>query len=493
MYNIPILSIVIFLPLIGAFTIFLLPNKNNSNLVKITALFFSFLTFIFSILIWINFDNNISEYQFVEKIKWFGNFNFYYHIGIDGISLFLVLLSTFLTPICVLASWNNIKVKIKEYMIAFLILETLIIGMFLCIDLLLFYIFFESVLIPMFLIIGIWGGSNRVYASFKFFLYTLLGSVLMLLAVIYIYQQSGTMDIRELQNHNFTDNSEYWLWLAFFASFAVKIPMWPFHTWLPDAHVEAPTAGSVILAGILLKMGGYGFIRFSLGIFPVASNFFSTYVIILSIIAIIYTSFVALAQKDIKKLIAYSSVAHMGIVTIGIFIFNQQGIEGAMIQMISHGIVSAALFLSVGVLYDRMHTREISFYGGIVKNMPKYAVFFMIFTLSSIGLPGTSGFIGEFLTILGAYKFNILVSIFAATGIILGAMYMLYLYKRIFFGKITNSKLEIITDLNFRETIILAPIIILIFWIGLYPNSFLDPMHAPLENIITNYENKIIS
>ncbi|PPR44376.1 MAG: hypothetical protein CFH18_00974, partial [Alphaproteobacteria bacterium MarineAlpha5_Bin8] len=421
--------------------------------------------------------------------KWFDDFNFYYHIGVDGISLFMILLSTFLTPFCILASWDSIKKRIKEYMVAFLLLETFMIGMFSSVDILLFYIFFEAVLIPMFIIIGVWGGERRIYASFKFFLYTLLGSVLMLIAIIFIYQYTNIMNIEKLQGNFFPFKVQFWLWLAFFASFAVKIPMWPFHTWLPDAHVEAPTAGSVILAGVLLKMGGYGFIRFSLGMLPLASEFFLPLIYILSIIAIVYTSFVALAQTDIKKLIAYSSVAHMGIVTIGIFVANQQGVEGAMIQMISHGIVSAALFLCVGVIYDRAHSREIAFYGGLVNRMPLYAASFMIFTLASVGLPGTSGFIGEFLTIIGAFKINIYLAFFVASGIILSAVYMLYLYKRIIFGTLTNEKIKDILDLNIREKIIMVSLIAVVLLIGIYPNLFLDPMRLPIETLIENYDN----
>ena len=489
MTNTPFLSSVIFLPLLGSLIILFIQDnfKNYENNIKWASLVTSIGTFILSIFLWINFDPSIDGYQFEEKKQWITNFDFYYHIGVDGISLFMIVLTTFLTPLCILSSWKNIKRNIKDYMIAFLILETLLIGMFSCIDLLLFYIFFESILIPMFIIIGVWGGKKRIYASFKFFLYTLLGSVLMLLAVIFIYQMAGTMNIQELQSYNFSRTIQYWLWIAFFASFAVKIPMWPFHTWLPDAHVEAPTAGSVILAGILLKMGGYGFIRLSLGILPIASKFYSPLIFSLSIIAIIYTSLVALAQTDIKKLIAYSSVAHMGLVTIGIYITNQNAVEGAMIQMLSHGVVSAALFLCVGILYDRMHTREISFYGGLIHKMPKYAVFFMIFTLASIGLPGTSGFIGEFLIILSAFKINTWLAFFSTFVIILGAAYMLHLYRRIIFGIITNTKLKQILDLNIREIIILTPIVIAIFWIGIHPNTFLKPMQAPIEKIIKNY------
>ena len=486
----PIISVTIFLPLIGSLIIFLIKeDETTSNNIKWAALWTSIGTFVLSCLIWFQFDHSTSQYQFVEKYKWFNDFNFYYHVGVDGISLFMILLSTFLTPFCILASWENIKKRIKEYMIAFLFLETVMIGMFCSIDILLFYVFFEAVLIPMFLIIGIWGGERRIYASFKFFLYTLLGSVLMLIAIIFIYQKTNSMNINFLQgNYFFSKKVQIYLWLAFFASFAVKIPMWPFHTWLPDAHVEAPTAGSVILAGVLLKMGGYGFIRFSLGILPEASAFFMPLVIILSSIAIIYTSLVALAQEDIKKLIAYSSVAHMGIVTIGIFIVNQQGLEGAMIQMISHGIVSAALFLCIGIIYDRMHTRNINFYGGLVNKMPKYSVVFMLFVLASIGLPGTSGFIGEFLVILGAFQKNSFIALFAALGIILGAIYMLYLYKKIIFGTLENEKLKEILDLNLREKLILYPLVLAVIIIGIFPNIFLDPMRMSIEQIIINYE-----
>jgi len=485
----PLISVTIFLPMLGALIILLIKEDNFSkNNIKWAALWTSLGTFILSCLIWLQFDSSVASYQFTEKYKWFTDFNFFYHVGVDGISLFMVLLSTFLTPFCILASWVSIKKRIKEYMMAFLFLETVMLGMFFSIDILLFYIFFESVLIPMFLIIGIWGGERRIYASFKFFLYTLLGSVLMLIAIIFIYKITNSMNIADLQGNYFSKNVQIYLWLAFFASFAVKIPMWPFHTWLPDAHVEAPTAGSVILAGVLLKMGGYGFIRFSVGMLPEATNFFTPLIMSLSIIAIVYTSLIALAQTDMKKLIAYSSVAHMGMVTIGIFLVNQQGLEGAMIQMISHGVVSAALFLCVGIIYDRMHTREIAFYGGLVNKMPKYAVAFMIFMLASVGLPGTSGFIGEFLIILGAFKYNTLVALFAASGIVLGAIYMLFLYKNIIFGILTNEKLKNILDLNFREKIILYPLIILVIIIGIFPNIFLSPMRLPIELIISNYE-----
>ena len=420
----PLVSVIIFLPLIGALIIlFIKEDELTSINIKWAALLATLGTFILSLILWLQFDYSNPSYQYEEKFRWFDDFNFFYHVGVDGISLFMILLSTFLTPLCILASWNNIKKRVKEYMLSFLFLETVMIGMFASIDILLFYIFFEAVLIPMYLIIGIWGGNRRIYASFKFFLYTLLGSVLMLIAIIVMYRNTSSMSIEFLQGNYFAYNTQLFLWLAFFASFAVKIPMWPFHTWLPDAHVEAPTAGSVILAGVLLKMGGYGFIRFSLGMLPEATEFFIPLIMTLSIVAIVYTSLVALAQTDIKKLIAYSSVAHMGIVTIGIFLVNQQGLEGAMMQMISHGLVSAALFLCVGVIYDRMHTREIEFYGGLVQRMPLYATVFMIFMLGSVGLPGTSGFVGEFLVIIGAFKFSSYVVIGAAFGIILSAVY----------------------------------------------------------------------
>ena len=485
----PLLSVIIFMPFVGGIIIlFIKEDENTANNIKWSAFLTSIGVFILSLILWLQFDYSNPSYQFEEKFRWFADYNFFYHIGVDGISLFMILLSTFLVPICILASWNNIKIKIKEYMLSFLFLETVMIGMFASIDILLFYIFFEAVLIPMYLIIGIWGGKRRIYASFKFFLYTLLGSVLMLIAIIVIYRNTNSMSILDLQGNFFAFNTQIFLWLAFFASFAVKIPMWPFHTWLPDAHVQAPTAGSVILAGVLLKMGGYGFIRFSIGMLPQATEFFIPFIMILSIVAIIYTSLVALAQTDIKKLIAYSSVAHMGIVTIGIFLVNQQGLEGAMMQMISHGIVSAALFLCVGVIYDRMHTREIKFYGGLVKRMPIYATVFMIFMLGSVGLPGTSGFIGEFLVIVGSFKYSSYVVVGAAAGIILSAIYMLYLYKRIIFGKITNNKLSEILDLDAREKTILIPLAVLVIIIGLYPNLFLDPMRQSLEIIIFNYE-----
>jgi len=489
MTDIPLLSLTIFLPLLGALVILLIKEDENSvNNIKKVALWTSVGVFLLSLLIWLQFDSTNAGYQFEEKFRWFNDFSFYYHVGIDGISLFMVILSTFLTPLCILASWESVKKRVKEYMLAFLFLETVMIGMFVSVDILLFYIFFEAVLIPMYLIIGIWGGERRIYASFKFFLYTLLGSVLMLIAIVVIYRITNSMNIAELQGNYFSRNIQIYLWLAFFASFAVKIPMWPFHTWLPDAHVEAPTAGSVILAGVLLKMGGYGFIRFSLGMLPEASEYFSPLIMTLSVIAVVYTSLVALAQTDIKKLIAYSSVAHMSLVTIGIFVVNSQGLEGAMVQMISHGVVSGALFLCVGVIYDRMHTRDINFYGGLVNRMPIYATVFMIFMLGSVGLPGTSGFVGEFLVIVGAFQYSSIVVIGAASGIVLSAVYMLYLYKRVIFGVIENEKLSEILDLNLREKTILIPLAIAVVIIGILPNIFIEPMRLPLELIISNYE-----
>ena len=487
MNELPILSILLVLPVIGILLLTFISNNSESDVnLKQTALWVSFLNFIISLVVLFNFNQVDPNFQFVEKYYWLGD-TISYHVGVDGISILFVVLTTFLVPICILASYNNIKFSMKEYLIAFLALETFMIGVFISMDLILFYLFFEGGLIPMFLIIGIWGGERRIYSTFKFFLYTLAGSVFMLLAVIFMYWEVGTSSIPILLQHEFSYDVQIILWLAFFASFAVKIPMWPFHTWLPDAHVEAPTAGSVILAGVLLKMGGYGFIRFNIGMLPEATVFFTPLVMILSVIAIVYTSLVALAQSDMKKLIAYSSVAHMGIVTIGIFLVNQQGLEGAMLQMISHGIVSAALFLSVGVIYDRMHTREISFYGGLVNKMPIYSTVLMIFVLSSIGLPGTSGFIGEFLVIVGAFQFSSFVAIGAAFGIILSAIYMLYLYKRVIFGVITNNKLKEIVDLDLREKIILIPLIILVLIIGILPNIFLDPMRLSIELIINNF------
>ncbi len=480
-----ILSVVTFLPLAGAVIIAFL-NKDASGNARWVALWTTLVTFLVSLLIWWHFDKTSAGFQFVEDYAWLGPLR--YKMGVDGISMLFVILTTFLMPLCVLASWESIEDRVKEYMIAFLVLETLMLGVFCALDLVLFYLFFEGGLIPMFLIIGVWGGKRRVYASFKFFLYTLLGSVLMLLAMMAMYWQAGTTDIPTLLQTKFPAGMQWWLWIAFFASFAVKMPMWPVHTWLPDAHVEAPTGGSVILAAILLKMGGYGFLRFSLPMFPIASEQLAPFVFTLSIVAIIYTSLVALVQEDIKKLIAYSSVAHMGFVTMGIFTASQQGIDGAIFQMLSHGIVSAALFLCVGVIYDRMHTREIAAYGGLVERMPKYALAFMVFTMANVGLPGTSGFVGEFLTLLAAFKANTWVAIFATTGVVLSAAYALYLYRRVMFGALEKASLKQLLDLSPREMAILAPLVLLTIFFGVYPAPVLDVTAASVKNLVQNYE-----
>ena len=482
----PLLTLVTFLPLVGV--LFLLVLRGEAQAVaqnaRWIALWTSLITLLLSLVLWADFDPAQSDFQFVEQAVWFPGFHIAYHMGIDGISLFFILLSTFLTPICIASSWAAITVRVKEFMIAFLIMETLMVGIFCALDFVVFYVFFEGVLLPMFLIIGIWGGPRRIYSAFKFFLYTFLGSVLMLLGILAIYYQVGSTDIVEALNRGLPPQIQTWLWLAFFASFAVKVPMWPVHTWLPDAHVEAPTAGSVILAGVLLKMGGYGFIRFSLPLFPVASHTLAPFIFTLSVVAIIYTSLVALAQEDMKKLIAYSSVAHMGIVTMGTFTFTSEGLQGAMMQMLSHGIVSAALFLCVGVVYDRLHTHEIARFGGLADNMPKYATVFMVFMLASVGLPGTSGFIGEFLSLIGAFEVNTWVAFFAATGMILGVAYMLYLYRRIIFGVITRADVRAMLDLHWREVAIFAPMIALVLWMGVYPGSFLRPMQPSLAKLI---------
>jgi len=493
MSNLPILSLVTFLPLIGALAILIIKGKQEvvARNSRATALWTSLVTFGLSLILWTGFDRKSAGFQFVEKSLWIEDFDISYHMGVDGISVLFVLLSTLLTPICILASWDAIKTRVREYMIAFLVLETLMVGMFCALDFVLFYIFFEGVLIPMFLIIGVWGGQRRVYAAFKFFLYTLTGSVLMLLAVLTIYSQTDTADISTLLTYDFPISLQYWLWLAFFASFAVKVPMWPVHTWLPDAHVEAPTAGSVILAGVLLKMGAYGFLRFSVPMLPIASDFFTPIVFGLSIIAIIYTSLVALVQLDMKKLIAYSSVAHMGFVTLGIFTFNQQGVTGAIYQMLSHGIVSAALFLCVGVIYDRMHTREIDRYGGLVERMPLYAFCFMVFMLASVGLPGTSGFVGEILVLVGLFKVSTWTAFLAATGVILGAAYMLWLYRRVIFGKLTKDDLKNILDMNRREICVFTPLLILTIFMGVYPAPFLEIIEVSVTNLVNEHKTAI--
>ncbi len=486
MENFPILTLVTFLPIAGVVLILMLRGEAEAvaRNARWIALWTSLIDLALAIALWGAFDPTRAQFQFVERAPWLPGFNIAYHMGVDGISLFFVLLSSFLTPICVVASWASITRRVKEYMIAFLVLETLMIGMFCALDFVVFYMFFEGVLIPMFLIIGVWGGARRVYAAFKFFLYTLLGSVLMLLAILAIYFQIGSSDIPTAMSFAFPKGMQTWLWLAFFASFAVKVPMWPVHTWLPDAHVEAPTAGSVILAGVLLKMGGYGFLRFSLPMFPLASHLLAPFIFTLSIVAIIYTSLVALAQEDMKKLIAYSSVAHMGFVTMGTFTMTVEGLQGAMVQMLSHGIVSAALFLCVGVVYDRLHTREIARYGGLADTMPKYAAAFMVFMLASVGLPGTSGFVGEFLSLVGAFEVNTWVAFFATSGMILGAAYMLFLYRRVIFGVINRDDVRLMPDLHWREVVVFAPMIAIVLWMGVYPSSFMRPMQPSIANLI---------
>ena len=484
----PILSTVTFLPLVGVVLILFIRGESRAALknIRMIAMFTTVITFLVSLLVWVGFNPADAGFQMVEKHGWLDS-GISYHMGVDGISMLFVILTTFLMPFAILASWESIQSRVKEYMIAFLVLETLMVGVFCALDIVLFYVFFEAGLIPMFIIIGVWGGKRRVYASFKFFLYTLLGSVLMLLAIMAMYWNAGTTDIPSLLAHKFPAGMQTWLWLAFFASFAVKMPMWPVHTWLPDAHVQAPTAGSVILAGILLKLGGYGLIRFSLGMFPVASDYFAPLVFAMSVIAIIYTSLVAMMQDDIKKLIAYSSVAHMGYVTMGIFAANAQGLQGSIFQMLSHGIVSGALFLCVGVVYDRTHTREIAAYGGLVNNMPKYAVAFMVFTMANVGLPGTSGFIGEFLTLIGVFRANTWVALFAATGVILSASYALWLYRRMIFGALDKESLKALLDLSPREQALLYPLIALTIFFGVYPAPIFDATAASVDLLVNNY------
>lgn len=488
MLGLGVLFGLLLLPLVGA--AFILTLRGDGEAVRSNArwaaLATTVATFLLSLFAWRRFDAASAAFQLVESHAWLAE-TIRFKLGVDGFSMPFVLLTTFLMPIAIAASWR-VENRVKEYMVAFLVLETTMIGVFVALDLVLFYLFFEAGLIPMFLIIGIWGGKRRVYASFKFFLYTLLGSVLMLLAIIAMYWDAGTTDITALLQHSFSPRLQIWLWLAFFASFAVKMPMWPVHTWLPDAHVEAPTAGSVILAAILLKMGGYGFIRFSLPMFPEASATFAPLVYTLSVVAIIYTSLVALAQEDIKKLIAYSSVAHMGFVTMGLFTMTAQGIQGAMFQMISHGLVSGALFLCVGVIYDRIHTREISAYGGLVHRMPLYAFVFMVFTMANVGLPGTSGFVGEFLALLGAFRANPTVSFFATTGVILSAPYMLWLYSRVVYGKLEKPSLASITDLNRREIAMFAPLVLLVIYYGIQPGPVLDSFAASTDALIKGYQ-----
>ncbi len=490
--NFPILSSITLLPLIGAFFVFLTKDeKNEINKGSIyVSLFTSFVNFFLTLFLWFSFDTKTSDFQFVEEFFWISGL-IKFKFGIDGISILFILLTTFITPIAVISCINSVKVRLKEFLIAILILETFMIGVFCSLDLVIFYLFFEAGLIPMFLIIGIWGGSRRVYSAFKFFLFTLLGSVLMLVAIISIYWITGTTDVTKIYLIKIPTEYQYLLWLAFFSSFAVKLPMWPVHTWLPDAHVEAPTAGSVILAAILLKMGGYGFLRFSVGMFPVASEYFVPLIFSLSVIAIIYTSLVALMQEDMKKLVAYSSVAHMGFVTLGIFTFNKQGIEGSILQMLSHGLISAALFLSVGVLYDRTNSRLIDSYGGIVSVVPKYSFILMIFVLGGVGLPGTSGFIGEFLVLVGTFKINFLVGILASIGVILAAAYMLWLYKRVVFGKLEKNDLKKIKDVNNSEFFVLITLSLLIIFFGFYPEPLLETLRVSVDNLINNYNLEI--
>ena len=487
-----ILSALLIIPIIGALLILTLRGedeaaKSNARWISLWA---TLITFGLSLVAWGQFDTAKPGFQLVETHDWFSHV-ILYKLGVDGISIPFVLLTTFLMPICILASWVSVEKRVKEYMIAFLVLETLMIGVFVALDIVLFYLFFEGGLIPMFLIIGVWGGKRRVYAAFKFFLYTLVGSLLMLLAIMTMYWTAGTTDIEVLLKTSFAVGAQKWLWLAFFASFAVKMPMWPVHTWLPDAHVEAPTAGSVILAGILLKMGGYGFLRFSLPMFPDASHDFAPFVFALSIIAIIYTSLVALVQEDMKKLIAYSSVAHMGFVTMGLFALNTQGVQGAVYQMISHGLVSGALFLCVGVVYDRMHTREIAAYGGLVQRMPLYALVMLLFTLANVGLPGTSGFVGEFLTLIGAFQANSWVGFFATTGVILSAAYALYLYRRVIFGVLDKPSLMNIQDLSAREVLCLAPLFILTIYYGVHPQPIIDASAASIDALLQGVDHAI--
>ncbi len=487
--EIPLLSLTIFFPVLGALAIMLFAREKSESLekaAKVIALITTILTLIISLCLLYHFDPNYAGFQFEELVPWIKGYDINYRVGVDGISIYFVILTTLLMPICILCSWKTIDKKVSLFMVSFLIMETLMIGVFAALDFVLFYLFFEAVLIPMFLIIGVWGGDNRIYAAFKFFLYTLVGSVLLLIAMIYIYVQLGTTDIVILTNEvpKFALSIQKWLWLAFFASFAVKVPMWPFHTWLPDAHVQAPTAGSVILAGVLLKIGGYGFLRFSLPMLPEASHYYVPFVFILSVVAIIYTSLVALMQEDMKKLIAYSSVAHMGFVTLGIFTYKFNAIDGAIFQMISHGIVSAALFLCVGVVYDRMHTKEIKFYGGLVNNMPRYAVLFMIFTMASIGFPGTSGFVGEFLILLGTFGRSKFITMLAATGVVLGAAYMLWLYRKVVFGEMTNKKLKNIKDIDIFERFTLIPLAIIAILIGVYPSLILKYTGGSVNQLI---------
>ena len=488
--NFPILSTLIFLPLVSSFFIFLSKDIKNNNSAVYISLFSSLATFLLSLFVWYSLDPTSSDFQFLEEKNWINNF-IKFKLGVDGISILFIVLTTLITPICIISCINSVKVRVKEFLIAILILETFMIGVFCSLDLVVFYIFFEAGLIPMFLIIGVWGGARRVYSAFKFFLFTLLGSVLMLVAIIAIYWITGTTDVTEIYKIQIPSDYQNLLWLAFFSSFAVKMPMWPVHTWLPDAHVEAPTAGSVILAAILLKMAGYGFLRFSIPMFPLASEYFMPLIYTLSIIAIIYTSLVALMQEDMKKLIAYSSVAHMGYVTLGIFTFTKQGIEGSIFQMISHGLISAALFLCVGVVYDRLHSRMISTYGGLVNHLPKYSFLFIVFALAGLGLPGTSGFLGEFLVLVWAFQKNYLVSMLATFGVVLGAAYMLWLTKRVIFGNTNNNEIKNLKDINNLEALMLITLAILVILFGFYPSPLMDTLNISVDNFTYNYEQSL--
>lgn len=491
MVDFPLLSLMTFLPILGAFFIFIIRGEDDKAVAekaKRMALFSSIFTFCLSIFMCVRFDPNAIGFQFEEHYDWFPTLGITFRMGVDGISLFFIMLSSLLTPVCILASWKSIQKRVKEYMVAFLVLESFMIGTFTSLDAILFYVFFEGVLIPMYLIIGVWGGERRVYSAYKFFLFTLAGSVLMLIGLLTLYFEAGTTDIPELIDFEVPLQMQVWIWLAFFASFAVKMPMWPVHTWLPDAHVEAPTAGSIILAGVLLKMGGYGFIRFSIAMLPEASAFFAPMVFWLSVIAIVYTSLVALVQTDMKKLIAYSSVAHMGFVTLGLFTFNIQGMTGAVFQMLSHGIISGALFLCVGVVYDRLHTREISRYGGLVQNMPRYAVVFMMLMLGSVGLPGTSGFVGEFLTLVGLYQEDKFITLLAGTGVVLGAAYMLWLYRKVVFGAQCNEDAASMKDLDVREFSLLVPLVALVIWFGVSPGYILSRVEPAVKSVTLQYQ-----
>lgn len=493
MSEFPLLTLLILLPLIGAIFIMTI-NGDEESVAKnagYVALYASVFTFALSLFMLFRFNSDDPGFQFVEKAYWLPEWGILYHLGVDGISLFLILLSTFLFPVCILASLRSVKFRVKEYMAAFMLLETMTLGTFCSLDSFLFFLFFEGGMIPMFIIIGIWGGPRRVYSAYKFFLYTLSGSVLMLIGLLALYKETGTGSIPDLLNADIPPGMQYWLFLAFLASFAVKMPMWPVHTWLPDAHVEAPTGGSVILAAVLLKMGGYGFLRFSLPIFPLASQFFAPFMMFLSVVAIIYASLVALAQKDMKKLIAYSSVAHMGFVTLGIFSGTAHGVEGAVFQMLSHGLVSAALFLGVGVLYTRLYSREIDSYGGISANMPRFALVFMVFTLASVGLPGTSGFVGEFLTLLGAYEANVYFSVFAVSGLFLGAAYMLILYRRVFFGEQTNVEAGKMKDMSLDEISYMVVIVLAVLFLGVFPSLVMSRISPSLEVMLSHYQSEV--